>query len=59
MANHTNIVSIMSHAKLKRLETSQTSSIVHPGGLACAFVSLHESLNYVPYEIPEKKDHTQ
>ena len=55
MANYTNIVSIVSHARLKRLGTSQTSSIVHPWSLGCAFVPLQESLNYFPYEIPEKK----
>ena len=59
MANCTNIVSMMSHAKLKRLGTSQTSSIVRPWSLICAFVPLQESLNYFPYEIPEKKDHVQ
>ena len=55
MANYTNIVSIVSHVKLKRLQTSQTSSIVRPWSLSCTFVPLKESLNYVPYEIPEKK----
>ena len=55
MANYTNIVSIVSHTTFKRLGTSQTSSIVHPWSLDCAFVQLQESLNYFPYEIPEKK----
>ena len=55
MANYTNIVSIVSHTRFKRLGTSQTSSIVHPWSLDCAFVQLQESLNHFPYEIPEKK----
>ena len=55
MANYTNIVSIVRHTRFKRLGTSQTSSIVHPWSLDCAFVQLQESLNYFPYEIPEKK----
>ena len=59
MTNYTNIVSIVSHARLKKLETSQTSSIVNPWSLSCAFVLLQESLNYFPYEIPGKKDHMQ
>ena len=55
MSNYTNIVSIAIHAKLKGLGTSQNSSFVHPWSLGCAFVPLQESLNYIPYEIPEKK----
>ena len=58
MANYANIVSIVNHAQLKRLGPFQTSSIVRPWSLGCAFVSLQESLNYVPYEIPEKKKTT-
>ena len=38
MANYTNMVSLVSHARRKKLGTSQTSSTVHPWRIGCAFV---------------------
>ena len=53
----TNIVSVVSHARLERLGTSQITSIVHPWSLDCTLLPLQESLNYFPYEIQKKKLH--
>ena len=57
MTNSTNIASIVSHARSARLATPQTSCIVNPWSLGCAFVPLQVSLNYFPHEIPEKRPH--
>ena len=50
MANYTNIVNIVNHVRRARLGLPQTSYIVNPWSIGCAFVSLQVSLNYFLHE---------